>query len=121
MYSPWTATDAKSKNWRLNPILQSLTRYLARSTRNTPIATPTTIPPVAASGVMASGSGTQASNSKSTARPPGRVEGEQLDSSGKHRRASNGVGSFGYGMTYVDNEGRGDAEEVPDYEKFTAI
>jgi hypothetical protein len=24
-------------------------------------------------------------------------------------------------MTHVDNQGRGDAEEVPDYEKFTAI
>jgi hypothetical protein len=24
-------------------------------------------------------------------------------------------------MTHVDNQGRGDAEEVPNYEKFTAI
>jgi hypothetical protein len=24
-------------------------------------------------------------------------------------------------MTHVDNQGRGDAEEVPDYEKFTTI
>ena len=31
-YSPWTATDAELKNWRLNQILQSLTRYLARLT-----------------------------------------------------------------------------------------
>jgi hypothetical protein len=32
MYSPWTATDAESENWWLNRILQSLSRYLARST-----------------------------------------------------------------------------------------
>jgi hypothetical protein len=47
MYSPWTATDAESENRRLNRILQSLSRYLARSTRSTPIATPMVIPPVA--------------------------------------------------------------------------
>jgi hypothetical protein len=129
MYSPWTATDVESENRQLNRILQSLSCYLVRSTRSTPIATPTVIPPVAASGVMASGSGAQASNSRSTARPPGRasprmwsrVEGEQPESSRKRRRASTGAGSSGSGMTHVDNQGRGDAEEVPDYEKFIAI
>jgi hypothetical protein len=73
MYSPWTATDAESENRRLNQILQSLSRYLARSTRRTPMATPTIIPPVAVSGVTASGSGAQASNSRSTTRLPGRA------------------------------------------------
>jgi hypothetical protein len=129
MYSPWTATDAKSENRWLNRNLQSLSRYLARSTRTTPMATPTVLPLVAASGVTASGSRAQASNSRSTARPPGRasprvrswVEGEQPESSRKHRRASTGAGSSGSGMTHVDNQGRGDAKEVPDYEKFTAI
>jgi hypothetical protein len=129
MYSPWTATDAESENRRLNRILQLVSCYLARSTRSTPIATPTIIPPVAASGVTASGSGAQASNSRSTARPPGRasprvrsrVEGEQPESSRKRQRASTGDGSSGSGMTHVDNQGWGDAEEVPDYEKFTAI
>jgi hypothetical protein len=129
MYSPWTATDAELENRRLNQILQSLLRYLARSTRRTPMATPTVIPPVAASGVTASGSGAHASNSRSTARPPGhasprvrnRVEGEQPESSRKRWRASTGAGSSRSGMTHVDNQGRGDAKEVPDYEKFTAI
>jgi hypothetical protein len=129
MYSPWTATDAESENQRLNRILQSLSRYLARSTRSTPIAMSTVIPPVAASGVTASKSGAQASNSRSTARPSGRasprvrsrVEGEQLESSRKRRRASTGAGSSGSGMTHVDNQGRGDVDEVIDYEKFTAI
>jgi hypothetical protein len=129
MYSPWTATDAESENRRLNRILQSLSCYMARSTQSTPIATPTVIPPMATSGVTASGSGAQASNSKSTARPPGRasprvrsrVEGEQPKSSRKRRRASTGAGSFGSGMTHVDNQGRGDAEEVPDYEKFISL
>jgi hypothetical protein len=113
MYSPWTATDAESENRRLNRILQLVSCYLARSTRSTPIATPTIIPPVAASGVTASGSGAQASNSRSTARPPGRasprvrsrVEGEQPESSRKRQRASTGDGSSGSGMTHVDNQG----------------
>jgi hypothetical protein len=129
MYSPWTATDAESENRRLNRILQSLSRYLARSTRRTPMATPTIIPPVAASGITASGSGAQASNSRSTARPPGRasprvrsqVEGEQPESSRKRRRVSTGAGSSGSSMTHIDNQGQGDAEEAPNYEKFTAI
>jgi hypothetical protein len=89
----------------------------------------TVIPPVAASGVTASKSGAQASNSRSTARPSGRasprvrsrVEGEQLESSRKRRRASTGAGSSGSGMTHVDNQERGDVDEVIDYEKFTAI
>jgi hypothetical protein len=84
---------------------------------------------VAASGITASRSGAQASNSRNTARPPShasprvrsRVEGEQPESSRKRRRALTSVGSSGSGMTHVDNQGRGDAEEVPDYEKFTAI
>jgi hypothetical protein len=84
MYSPWTAMDAESENRRLNRILQLLSRYLAQSTRTTPMATPTVLPPMAALGVTASGSGAQASNSRSTTRPPGcasprvrsRVEGK---------------------------------------------
>jgi hypothetical protein len=73
MYSPWTATDVESENRRLNRILQLLSCYLARSTRSTPIEMPNAIPPVASSGITASGSGAQESNSRSTARPPGRA------------------------------------------------
>jgi hypothetical protein len=112
-YSPWTAMDTESEIRRLNQILQSLMRYLARSTRSTPLATSTAIPPVATSGVTTSGSGAQASNNRSTAHPPGRaspmiwsrVEGEQPESSRKRRRASIGAGSSRSGMTYVDNQG----------------
>ena len=90
---------------------------------------PIVIPPVVASGAMASGSRAQASNSRSFARPLGgtslkvwsRIEGEQLASSRKHQKASTGTGSSGSRMTHVDNQGRGDFEEVLNYEKFTAI
>jgi hypothetical protein len=128
-YSLWTATNAESENRRLNQILGSLTRYLARSTRGTTIATPTAILPVAASGVTTSGSGVQGSNNRSTACPPGcasprvwsRVGGEAPESARKRRRSSIGAGSSGSGMTHVDNQGRRDTKDVPDYEKFTAI
>ena len=90
---------------------------------------PTTIPPVAMSGVTAFGSGAQAGNNRSIACPPGRanprmqslVEREQPESARKRQRASTGAGSSGSRMTYVDNRGEGDVEDVPDYEKFTAI
>ena len=69
------------------------------------------------------------SNSRSTARPHGRtsprvysqVEGEQPEPSWKRQKASIGVGSSGSRMTHVDNRDQGDAEEVLDYEKFTAL
>jgi hypothetical protein len=128
-YSPWTATNVESKNRRLNQILLMLTYYLARSTRSTTTAMPIAILPVAASVVMAYGSGVQASNNRSTARPPGRasprvrsrVGDEQPESAWKRRRSSIGTGSSGSGMTHVDNQGRRDTKDVPDYEKFTAI
>ena len=72
-YSLWTMTDAELENRRLNQILQSLTCYLARSTRSTPIATSTTIPLMATSGITASGSGAHVSNNKNTARLPSRA------------------------------------------------
>jgi hypothetical protein len=104
-------------------------RYLAQSTRSTTTAPPTAIPLVATSGIMASGSGAQASNSRSTARPPGhasprvhsRIGGKQPESARKRRRSLTGAGSSGSGMIHVDNQGRRDAEDVLDYEKFTAI
>jgi hypothetical protein len=65
------------------------------------------VPDVGTSVVIASGSGTQASNSRSTARLPGHT------SKGADLRSS--------GMTHIDNRGCGDIEDVPDYEKFTAI
>jgi hypothetical protein len=84
---------------------------------------------VAASGHTASGSGAQASNSRSTARLLGyasprvcsRVDGKQPELARKRRRSSIGIGSSGSGMTHVDNQGRHDVEDVLDYEKFTAI
>ena len=42
-------------------------------------------------------------------------------SSRKSRRASIGAGSFRSGMTHVNNPGRGNVEEVPNYENFPAI
>ena len=128
-YLSWTTTNAESENWHLNRILQSLMLNLAQSTRGVPLATPTAIPPMALSGVMASGSGAQASNSRRTACPPNctspkvrsRVEGNQPESAWKRRRALTGTRSSGSGMTHVDNRDEGDVEDVPDYEKFTAI
>jgi hypothetical protein len=86
-YSPWTATNVELENRRLNQILLTLTRYLARPARRTTTAPPVAVPHMGASVVTASGSGAQASNSKSTARPPGRasprvrtcVDAEQLE------------------------------------------
>jgi hypothetical protein len=87
--------------------------------------------------VTASGSGAQVSNSRSTTHPLGcasqmvrsrvsprvrsRVGGDQLESVRKCRRSSTDTGSSGSGMTHVDNQGRRDTEDVPNYEKFTTI
>ena len=71
-YSPWTVTNVKSKNQRLNQILGLLMCYLTQSTRSTTTAMPTDIPPMAASIVTALESEAQASNSRSIARPLGR-------------------------------------------------
>jgi hypothetical protein len=127
-YSPWTATDVESENRRLNQILQTLTRYLVR-----PPAIPTAaprggVPPLGVSPATASGSGAEASNSRSTARPAGRatprvrsrVTTEEAEPARKRRRSSTGAGSSGSGLTHVDTEGRRNAEEVPEFEKFTA-
>ena len=68
-YSPWTATNVESENRRLNQILELFTRYLVR-----PAPTPTIAPcngvlPLDTSIASTSGSGAQASNSRSTVRP----------------------------------------------------
>jgi hypothetical protein len=84
---------------------------------------------MATSVVTALGSGAQASNSRSSARPPGRasprmwshVGGNQLEFARKRRRSSTGTGSSRSGMTHVDSQGRRDTEDIPDYEKFTTI
>jgi hypothetical protein len=102
---------------------------MTRLTRSTTTATPTDIPPVASSVVTASGSGTQVSNSRSTACPPShasprvrsRIGSNQAESAWKCRRSSTGAGSSGSGMTHVDNQGCHDTEDVLDYEKFTTI
>ena len=93
------------------------------------MATPTAIPLMAASSVMAFRSRVHASNNKSIACTPNcviprvrsQVEGEQPESSQKHRKASTGAGSSGSRMTYVNNRDRGDDEEISNYEKFIAI
>jgi hypothetical protein len=112
----------------LNQILQLLTRYLARPAR-TPAAAPRGgVPPLGASTVTASGSGAQASNSRSIARPTGRassrvrsrVTTEEPDLARKRRHSSTRVGSSGSGFTHVNNQGQRDAEEVPEFEKFIA-
>jgi hypothetical protein len=98
-------------------------RYLARSTQSTTTAMPIAIPPVAVSVVTASESGVQASNSRSTSRLPSRasprvrsrVGDEQLESAWKRRRSSTGAESSRSKMTHVDNQGRRDTEDVPDY------
>ena len=69
------------------------------------------------------------SNSRSTTRPPNhtsprvrsQIKGDQPESGWKRQRASTGTGSSGSGMTHVDNRGEGNVEDIPDYEKFTAI
>jgi hypothetical protein len=104
------------------------TCYLVR-----PPATPTAAPrggvlPLGVSPTTASRSGAQASNSKSTTRPAGRatprvrsrVTTEETEPARKRRRSSTGAGSSGSGLTHVDTQGRKDAEEVPEFEKFTA-
>jgi hypothetical protein len=118
----------ESENCRLNQILQTLTRYLIR-----PAPTPTAVPrggvlPLGVSTATASRSGVQASNSRSIACPAGRatprvrsqVTTEETKPARKRRRSSTGAGSSGSGLTHVDIQGRRDAEEVPEFEKFTA-
>ena len=69
------------------------------------------------------------SNSRSFTHPPGRtsprvrsrVEVEQPKSARKRQKALIGSVNSGSGMMHVDNQGQGNAEEVLDYEKFTAI
>jgi hypothetical protein len=127
-YSPWTTTDVESENRRLNQILQMLTRYLVRLPA-TPTAAPRGgVPPLGVSPTTASRSGAQASNSRSTARPAGRatprvrsrVTAEETEPARKQQRSSTGASSSGSGLTHVDTQGRKDAEEVPEFEKFTA-
>jgi hypothetical protein len=123
------ATNVESENRRLNQILFTLTRYLARSARSTTTAPPVAVPNVGTSGVTSSRSGTQACNSKSTTHPPGRasprvrtrVEAEQPETARKRRRSSTGARSSSSRMTHVDNRGCGDTKDNADYEKFTTI
>jgi hypothetical protein len=104
-----------------------LIQYLARLARGASVAPRLRVTPVEASYVTASGSGAQASNSRNTARPSGRatprvrsrIPEEQPKSSRKRRRSSAGAGSSGSGLTHVENWGRGEIEDVLDYEKFT--
>jgi hypothetical protein len=127
-YLPWTATDVESKNRRLNQILQLFTRYLARPTLTPTIAPRDGVPPLGASAATAFGSGAQASNSRSSARPIGRasprvrnrVTNEEPKRARKRQCSSTGANSSGSGLTHVDNQGRRDVEEAPKYEKFTA-
>jgi hypothetical protein len=127
-YSLWTVTNVESENCRLNQILQTLTHYLERPPA-TPIAAPRCgVPPLGVSPATASGSGAQASNSRSTARPAGRVTprvrsrvtAEETEPARKRRRTSTGAGRSCSSLTHVDTQGRKDVEEVPEFEKFTA-
>jgi hypothetical protein len=89
-YSPWMATDVDPESRRLNQILQALTRY-SRPARSASTAPRPRATPIDASHVTASGSGAQASNSRSTARPTSRatprvrsrIQDEQPESSRK--------------------------------------
>jgi hypothetical protein len=72
-YLPWMATDIESENRRLNQILLTLTSYLARQAQRGIPTLPVAVPPMGASVVTACGSGTQASNNRSTTRPLGRT------------------------------------------------
>jgi hypothetical protein len=67
-YSSWMATDIDSENRRLNQILQALVRY-SRPAKSASAAPRARVTPVDASHVTASGSGAQASNSRSIDRP----------------------------------------------------
>jgi hypothetical protein len=115
-----------SESRRLNQILQVLTRY-SRPARSTSAAPRPGVTSIDASHVTASGSGVQASNSRSTARPTGRatprvrsrIQEELPESSQKRQRSSAGAGSSGSGLTHVDNRGGGEIQDVPLYEKFT--
>jgi hypothetical protein len=76
------------------------------------------VPPLGASAATTFGSGAQASNSTSIARPTGRaslrvwsqVTTEEPELARKRRRSSTGAGSSGFGLTHLDNQGRRDAE-----------
>jgi hypothetical protein len=70
-YSPWTATDVESENRRLNQILQMLTRYFTRPATTPTAASRGGVPLLGISAATASGSGAQASNSRSTAHRAG--------------------------------------------------
>jgi hypothetical protein len=65
--------DVESENRRLNQILQMLTRYLVRSATTPTIAPCGGILPLDVLATTASGSGAQASNSRSTACPASRA------------------------------------------------
>jgi hypothetical protein len=112
----------------LNQVLQLLTRYLARLAP-TPTAVPRGgVPPLGASAATSFRNGARASNSRSIALPIGcasprvrtQVTPEELEPARKRRRSSTGTCSSGSNLTHVDNQGRRDAEEVLEYEKFTA-
>ena len=126
-YSSWTATDVEFENHRLNQILQILTRYLIQPPTIPIVARRIGIPPLGVSPTTASGSSTQASNNRSTARPAGRttprmqnqVIVEETQPVQKRQHSSTGAGSLGSGLTHVDNQGQKDPEEVPEFEKFT--
>jgi hypothetical protein len=45
---------------------------------------------------------------------------EEAEPARKRRRSSTGAGSSGSSLTHVDTQRRRDAEEVPEFEKFTA-
>jgi hypothetical protein len=127
-YSLWIAMDVESENRRLNQILQTLTQYLVRPAPIPTVVPRGGVPPLGILAATAFGSGAQASNSRSTARPVGcptprvwsRVTIKETKPARKQRRSSIGTGSSGSGFTHVDTQGRRDAEEVPEFEKFTA-
>jgi hypothetical protein len=50
-----------------------------------------------------------------------RVIAEETEPGLKRRCSSTGVGSLGSGLTHVNNQGRKDAEEVLEFEKFTTV
>ena len=107
--------EVESKNHRLNQILQTLTRYLIQ-----PPTTPTAdlrsgVPPLGVSPATAFGSGTQASNSKSTACPVGcvtskvrsRVTMEEIEPAPKRRPAPVARAPASHMWTLKDKESRG--------------
>ena len=127
-YSLWSAMDVVFENRKLNQILQTLTYYLVRLPVIPTAAPHNGVPPLGVSLAIASGSGAQANNSRSTARSIGRttlrvqnrVTTETTKLAPKRRRSYTGAGSSGSGLIHVDTQGRGDVEEVLELEKFTA-